>query len=152
MQLTELQPSLVVSHVTVTQHSRRLPFFFCSAEGGVDARTDTHTLKGLAHISCALPDRPPPPFKCQISSWWCHVFTMFPLSRNTRGWNGQVFKLIPFIDQGSEDFREQIYTLIDELIIQRRVFGFYDSVLFCTKVQFWSACSLCILICANVQH
>lgn len=41
-----------------------------------------------------------------------------------------------FIDQGREDIREQIFTLIDKLIIQHRAFGFYDSVLFCTKMQF----------------
>lgn len=43
-------------------------FFFASAEGGVDARTDTHTLEGLAHISYALDDRHPHHHhKCLIS-------------------------------------------------------------------------------------
>lgn len=39
-------------------------------------------------------------------------------------------------DQGSEDIREQIFTQIDKLIIQHRAFGFYELVLFCTKMQF----------------
>lgn len=40
-----------LSHVTVTQHGRRL-LFFCPAEGGADARTETR--QGRAHISCTL--------------------------------------------------------------------------------------------------
>lgn len=61
------------SHVTVTQRGRRLPFF-CSAEGGVDARTDTR--KGRAHISCTLPDRIKTPqmiYKQGMISWFSHV-------------------------------------------------------------------------------
>lgn len=56
----------------------------------------------------------------------------------------QVFKLIPlyFTDGGSEDITEQTFIIIDQLKSQHRGFGFSDTVVFGTTVQFSSACSL----------